>query len=197
MLDIDPQAAANPPAAAAALRCLPAALPIATDSVDVVVMPHVLEFEADPHQVLREVERVLIGEGHVIIFGLNPWSWWGLWRMLLAWRGEPPWSGRFFTSARVKDWMRLLGFEIVQARYLYHRPPLQQPRLHRWLAVLDKIGNYCWPWFGAAWCLVGKKRVVSLIPLRSRWKLRRQLIAAGVAEPSVRGIEQLRVRTLK
>jgi SAM-dependent methyltransferase len=185
-LDIDNGPAPEPSSESAVLRCSPAALPIASDSVDVVIMPHVLEFEADPHQVLREVERVLIGDGHVLIFGFNPFSWWGLWRMLLAWRGEPPWCGRYFTSGRMKDWIRLLGFDVVHARYLYHRPPLRNTRVQRTLSVLDKLGAYCWPWFGAVYCLVGKKRVVSMIPLRSRWQLRRQLIASGVAEPSTR-----------
>ena len=52
-------------------------LPFATQSLDLVVMPHVLEFSAEPHQVLREVERVLIPEGQVIICGFNPISMWG------------------------------------------------------------------------------------------------------------------------
>ena len=38
-------------------------LPFATQSIDLMLLPHVLEFAEDPHQVLREVERVLIPEG--------------------------------------------------------------------------------------------------------------------------------------
>jgi SAM-dependent methyltransferase len=53
-------------------------LPFATHSIDLVVMPHILEFAPDPHQVLREVERVLVPEGHVVITGFNPASMWGL-----------------------------------------------------------------------------------------------------------------------
>src|SRR6476661_8416921 len=54
-----------------------AELPFASQSLDLVVLPHVLEFAAEPHQVLREVERVLIPEGQVIICGFNPASLWG------------------------------------------------------------------------------------------------------------------------
>ncbi len=51
------------------------------DSIDLVFLPHTLEFSADPHQVLRETERVLIPEGRVIILGFNPLSSLGLWRL--------------------------------------------------------------------------------------------------------------------
>jgi ubiquinone/menaquinone biosynthesis C-methylase UbiE len=40
-------------------------LPLAANSIDLVVMPHTLEFAPDPHQMLREVERVLVPEGQV------------------------------------------------------------------------------------------------------------------------------------
>ena len=50
------------------------ALPFASQSIDLVVLPHALEFSDDPHQILREVERVLIPEGQVIICGFNPAS---------------------------------------------------------------------------------------------------------------------------
>ena len=53
-------------------------LPFDSQSLDLVVLPHVLEFAAEPHQVLREVERVLIPEGRVIVCGFNPASLWGV-----------------------------------------------------------------------------------------------------------------------
>ena len=55
-----------------------AELPFATQSLDLVVLPHVLEFANEPHQILREVERVLIPEGQVIVCGFNPISMWGV-----------------------------------------------------------------------------------------------------------------------
>ncbi len=173
-------------AAAAALRCAASALPIAPDSVDVAVLPHVLEFEADPHQVLREVERILIPEGHVVILGFNPWSLWGLWRLAHAWRAEPPWAGRFYSLARVKDWLRVLGFDIESGYSVCFRPPFGGERLQRRLAFMERLGAYCWPGLGAAWCVVGRKRLMPMTPTRARWKMRRSLIAAGLAEPSTR-----------
>ena len=56
----------------------PELLPFDSQSVDLLVLPHGLEASAHPHQVLREVERVLVPEGRVVISGFNPWSLWGL-----------------------------------------------------------------------------------------------------------------------
>lgn len=170
----------------AQLRCLAAFLPFEADSVDVMILPHVLEFNRDPHQVLREVERSLIPEGHVVILGLNPWSLWGLWRMFLAWRADPPWCGRYLTVSRLRDWLHLLGFDVETTRRVYYRPPLRSVRANQKLAFLEKLGAYLWPVFGAAYIVVGKKRLIPLTPIRMHWDARRRLIASGLAEPSTR-----------
>lgn len=162
------------------------ALPIASESVDVVVLPHVLEFDDNPHQVLRECERILIGEGHIVITVFNPWSLWGLWRLLLAWREQPPWQGRYYRVNRVKDWLTLLDFEIIKSEYFFYRPPLQNNRIMSKLRFMEQLGRYCWPVFGGIVMLVAKKRVIPLTPIKMQWQTRRQLIASGVAEPSAR-----------
>ncbi len=169
-----------------ALQCEPGALPIAADSIDVVVLPHTLEFDSDPHQILREVERVLIGEGHVVIMAMNPWSLWGLWRLLLAWKSEPPWCGKFLSATRLKDWLKLLGFDIVSTFFVFYRPPFRHAGLLTRLAFLEKLGAYCWRYLGGAYILVGKKRLLTLTPVKTQWRARRSMIAAGMAEPSTR-----------
>lgn len=165
-------------------------LPLQSNSVDVIVLPHVLEYEVDPHNVLREIERVLIGEGHVIITAFNPWSLWGLRHLLLAWREVPPWSGHFYRSARVKDWLALLGFDIVKYDTLYHRPPMRSSRILRHLSFLEKLGKHLFPWMGGAFVIVAKKRLLPLTPMKMQWHMRRSLIASGVTEPSARVMEQ-------
>ena len=157
-----------------------------SESMDVVVMPHTLEFETTPHQVLREANRVLIGEGHLIITGFNPWSLWGLWRLFLAWRDIPPWSGKFIPLSRIKDWLSLLDFEVVETDHFYFRPPLKNTRMMNSLLFLEKMGKYLWPILGGVYIVVAKKRVVPLTPIKLEWHKRRRLIASGLTEPSTR-----------
>ncbi|MCC6716150.1 MAG: methyltransferase domain-containing protein, partial [Gammaproteobacteria bacterium] len=164
--------------------CAASALPIAADSVDVVLLPFVLEFEQEPHDVLREVERVLIGEGHVVIIGFNPLGCWGLWRLLLWWRDNVPWSGRFLRIGRLKDWLKLLGFEVTHTSRAFFRPPLNSARLLRNLGLLELLGRKLLPMFGGCYVIVARKRLQRLIPIRTQWRARRRLIAAGVVEPT-------------
>lgn len=159
---------------------------IESDSMDVVLLPHVLEFEASPHQLLRETERILIGEGHVVIIAFNPWSLWGLWRMFLAWREEPPWNGQFISLPRLKDWLTLLDFEMVKSECFYFRPPFKNPGLMKRLQFFEKLGRFGWSFFGGVYMVVAKKRVVPLTPIKMRWHQRRRMIASGVVEPSAR-----------
>ena len=171
------------------LFCASHSIPIASDSMDVVVLPHSLEFESNPHQVLRETERVLIGEGHVLILGFNPRSLWGLRRFFLAWREKPPWNGHYLALTRLKDWLQLLGFEIVMTERFYFRPPISNSKISEKLKFMEQLGRYCWPYLGGIYMLLAKKRVIPLTPIKMRWKTRRHMIASGVAEPSARIME--------
>ncbi|MEK6749243.1 MAG: methyltransferase domain-containing protein [Pseudomonadota bacterium] len=160
----------------------PDALPIATDSVDVVILPHTLEIEPRPHQVLREVERVLIPEGHVVIIGFNPWSIWGLWRWRPSLRGHMPWLGHFFSLARIKDWLSLLDFEVTRTEIFFYRPPLQNESLLRRLRFIEYIGQRFFSFRGGIYIVVARKRVVTLTPLRRKnMTARRVLAPAGYA----------------
>ena len=104
-------------------------LPIATDSIDVVMLPHVLEYSKDAHKLLRELERVLISEGYAVIIGINPYSLWGLWHMFFCWWNKMPWGGHLFSVPRMKDWLSLLDFEIEKVKYFFFSPPLSNIRL--------------------------------------------------------------------
>lgn len=170
----------------ASFKCSHDNLPVASDCVDVVVLPHVLEYSRNPHKLLREIERILIGDGHLVIVGFNPWSLCGIWRLLLAWRGEPPWNGHFFSYARIKDWFSLLDFEVVRVVRFFYRPPLANMRLMQRLNFLEKLGNYCWSLFGGVYIIVVRKRVVPLTSIKVTWHKRRNMIEGGIAEPTAR-----------
>jgi SAM-dependent methyltransferase len=158
-------------------------LAIASDSVDAVLLPHTLEYEPDPHEILREVARILSGEGHLIVLGFRPLSSWGL-RHLFARDGFPAGTERLLAERRLRDWMKLLGFEIVDARrYLFTFPwgsstPTSQ-------SFLERTGERLWPMFGSGFMIKARKRVYALTPIRPRWKRRAQVVG-GLVEPTTR-----------
>ena len=160
-------------------------LPIASDSIDAVVLTHTLELESDPHQVLREVDRILIPEGHALIIGFNPWSLWGLWRLFLKRGARVPWCLRFVSPTRVKDWLALLGFDITYEAPIFFRPPLRYERLQKRLQFMERVGRRFWPFFGGGYVILARKRVATLTPIRMRGKGRRTLMP-GLVEPTTR-----------
>ena len=159
------------------------ALAIASDSVDAVLLPHTLEYAADPHEMLREVERILPGDGQLIILGFRPFSSWGL-RNLLARSGFPPGTERFIAEHRLRDWLKLLGFEVTDARrYLFTWPwGSAAPRRQRFL---EYTGNALWPLFAGAYMLRARKRVYTLTPVQPRWRTRARVVG-GLIEPTTR-----------
>ncbi len=161
-------------------------LPIAADSVDVMVLPHVLEYSKDPHRLLREVDRVLIDDGHVVVIGINRFSLWGLWHLCCCWWNRMPWSGKLIAIHRMKDWLSLLDFEIKQTKFCFYSPPLKNSRWLKKCLPIERLGRLCWPIFGGIYVMVGKKRTVPLNPIKMQWKTKPQLVGTSVVEPSVR-----------
>jgi SAM-dependent methyltransferase len=162
-------------------------LPFATHSIDLVVMPHILEFTEDPHQVLREVERVLVPEGHVVITGFNPVSLWGA-RQSLARVGASPYlprEGRFLSLPRVKDWLKLLSFDVERGRFGCYVPSV---RSDRWIArwrFMEKAGDRWWPFLGAIYMLTAVKRVRGMRLVGAIWKRKEEVRRLAPATTTV------------
>ncbi len=151
----------------AALHCEFDALPFPNQSLDLVVLPHTLELAGDPHQTLREVERVLVPEGRIVILGFNPASLWGLrqrmgrMRQRLGSRSPLflPRTGEFIGYWRLRDWLRLLSFEVEGGRFGCYRPGVRTDRWLQRFAWIEATGERWWPVFGAVYFLVAVKRV--------------------------------------
>src|SRR3989338_6088620 len=126
-----------------AVRLCCSELPFASASMDLVLIPHVLEFAEHPHQILREVERVLMPEGSLIISGFNPRSLWGIRRALGCKQGYP-WSGHFISLPRLKDWLALLGFEVAGGRFGVYAPPFRQAKWLERHAFMEAAGDRWW-----------------------------------------------------
>ncbi len=173
---------------------VPEALPLQGDSIDLVLLMHSLDFAREPHQILREVDRVLIPEGHVVVVGFNPMSLYGLWKGFLMWQRRVPWCGRFYSGARIRDWMSLLGLETLEVQHVGFRPPIQRPGLSQRLQVLERAGALATPYLGAIRILLARKRVATLTPIRPRWRPRRSILAGNLTEPTPRQAQARRGR---
>ncbi|MDJ0808132.1 MAG: methyltransferase domain-containing protein [Gammaproteobacteria bacterium] len=165
----------------------PMHLPLATDSVDGVLLHHSLDFSLDPHQLLREVERILIPEGKLLIVGFNPWSLWGGRRLLYLRGRQPPWSGHFFSLKRVSDWLALLGFDLMGIDHMNFRPPLQSQGLMQKLQFMERLGEAAWPLLGGVYVLEAVKRTLTMTPIKPRWRIRKKVLPAAV-EPTTRNM---------
>ena len=171
----------------AALITHSAALPFGAQCLDLVVMPHTLELSDDPHAALREAERVLLPEGRVVISGFNPVSLWGLRQRRSRWlrrwglgQNFLPDPGEFIGYWRLRDWLRLLDFEVESARFGIYRPAFHHVRWLERFAWMDRAGARWWPIFGAVYFVVAVKRVRGMRLIGPAWRerARRPAVAA-------------------
>lgn len=145
-------------------------LPFATNSLDLVVLPHILEFDANPHQILREVDRVLVPEGSTVVTGFNPFSLWGLRRLLAGRRGAAPWQGHYLSVSRLRDWFALLGHETRGGAFGCYAPPVTQEKwLQRW-HFMEPAGDRWWPIAGGVYVLQAIKRQHGMRLVTPKWK---------------------------
>jgi SAM-dependent methyltransferase len=179
----DPEASCRRPALVADF----AALPFEANSLDLIVLPHSLELNSDPHATLREVERVLVPEGKVVICCLNPASLWGLrqrrahlYRRLGFGELFLPDAGEFIGYWRLRDWLRLLSFEVESGHFGCYRPAMKS---EKWLARyewVDRAGEHWWPIFGAVYFLVAVKRVRGIKLIGPAWRPAKSIATAPV-----------------
>jgi len=187
----DALATLMPMDAGCALHCDFDALPFPNQSLDLVLLPHTLELARDPHDTLREVERVLVPEGRVVIVGFNPASLWGLRQQAGHWRqrfgGQRPLylpsSGEFIGYRRARDWLRLLGFEVERGHFGCWRPPFGSDAGLARFGWIEAAGARGWPVLGAVFMVEAVKRVrgMRLVGLARRQKVAKRAAQAVVA----------------
>lgn len=164
------------------------ALPLDFESIDLILMNHVLECSHDPHQVLREVDRVLVADGHCIIVGFNPLSFWQSRRSFCDTGGlvdEP----RLYGVSRVRDWLSLLGWKINNISYLSFRAKFMRGRLFSKLEKLEKWGSLYWPILGNLYILHAQKQVTAGILRKPEWDTARVLPPKIAINPTPRSTQ--------
>jgi len=158
----------------AALAADPLQLPLASQSVDLVTLPHVLEFHPNPHEVLREVERVLMPEGHIVISGFNTAS---LWRARQAFtfgkEKATPWDAKFIGLLRLREWLRLLGFELNGGMFGCYAPPFRNRVWLERFAFMERAGARWWPITGGIYVVRAVKRVQAMRMVTPAWRKER------------------------
>ncbi|MCH8117077.1 MAG: methyltransferase domain-containing protein [Proteobacteria bacterium] len=158
-------------------------LPIASDSIDTVLLPHTLDYSDRPHAILREVQRVLRSDGHLVVLGLRPGGLWGL-RRLIPGAGLPPGADHLISDRRLRDWLELLDMHIHGVTRYFFRWPLPGDRgggSRQW----EQRGQRWWPELSACYMLTAQKRFSTLTPVRPVWRTQAKVVT-GVASPSTR-----------
>lgn len=143
-------------------------LPIANDSVDLVIAVHCLSYSKHPHALLREIDRIMIPEAKLIIIEFNPLSLWGLRHNLQAWLEKMPWTGHFFSQRRLYDWLTILGFKKMQLIKSHYNLPIQaNTTLGHWVSKATKR----WlPFMSAVNILIYEKTITPMNPIKSIWQ---------------------------
>ena len=157
-------------------------LPLATDSMDVVVVHHALDFTDDSHRLLREVTRVLRPGGQMLIIGFNPYSLWGFWKLFKR-KINIPWRGRFISKGRLSDWLQLLSLQIDSVDYGLHFLPLKYFCLLQLAPRMERFGSSINSPLGGAYFILCVKQVLPITPILPRWRpIRTRVSVMPVAE---------------
>ena len=150
-------------------------LPIASETMKSVLFFHTLDFCHQPHQALREADRVLMKDGQLIVVGFNPLSAFGARHFLTGWRQNEPWNGHFYSRMRVTDWLSVLDYRVLHSESLFIRPPINSERLLWRLRKLEKLQ----PWLravGGLYVLQARKQTIPMTVARRTWRR-----SAGIA----------------
>jgi SAM-dependent methyltransferase len=160
-----------------------AELPFASQSLDLVVLPHVLEFATEPHQILREVERVLIPEGQIIVCGFNPASLWGARQGAGRLTGAHflPQDGEFISVPRIKDWLQLLNMGVNRGHFGCYAPPCATEKWLGRFSFMENAGDRWWPYLGAVYIVQAIKRIKGMRLIGPVWSHKTAKVARGVA----------------
>jgi SAM-dependent methyltransferase len=159
-------------------------LPIIPSSIDLVILPHLLEFLDNPHQLLIEACRVVKPEGLIMILGFNPLSLWGLKKWWVK-NKNMPWQGNFLHPNTIKHWLTLADFELVKQDMLLFRPPIRHPAFYEKLKWLEWIGKKLYSPFGGVYVLTAQAKTIPLTPIKMHWKQKLSALQATIPRPTM------------
>lgn len=164
--------------------CNPEQSPFAGDAIDLLILPHTLELSQDPHAVLREVERMLVPEGYIIIVGLNPWTAWGAWQLARYRRAYP-----FYTLGRIRDWLSLLGFEYLGEPSCHiSMLEISIPARLEHSPLIKKLSCKTAKIIAGGYVVLAKKKVTTMMPVKPSWPFKPRVVSTGLTDPTTRQV---------
>lgn len=164
-----------------------AELAFAPNSIDLVVIDHLLEFVERPWQLLSQLYQCLAPHGHCVIMGFSPWSLWGAHRLIKRKVGAP-WDGRFWSASRVCYWLQEIGYGVQSMQRYAYQGPIAHSRHSHVCTALEIVGQCCWPGLGGAYCIVAKKSISAITPIKaSLWAKKQSLPGRCCPEPVMTG----------
>jgi len=160
-------------------------LPLADNSVDRLLIVHSLEATDRPATLLREVWRVLVPEGRLMVVVPNRRS---VWARIDA---TPFGYGRPYSRSQLERLLLDSFFTPVSWGTALHVPPVNRRFLLKWAPMCERIGRALWPAFGGVLVVEARKEVMAPIggkraavrSLRELVAIRREP-ARGGARPS-------------
>lgn len=152
----------------------PLSLPFESKSVDACLLAHTLAWSSDPHRILREVDRVLIDDGWMIISGFNLFSVLGVGKLIPGVHRKMPWNSRMFTTLRLLDWLSLLNYEVVQRSGFQVLP---------WSRQGGKVISTHLPALGCMHMIVARKRTFPLTRNPAKRSAARRALSPVSASP--------------
>ncbi len=158
-------------------------LPFLSSSVDLCLLPHMLDFSDNPHQLLRESKDILVSGGHLVILGFNPYSFWGV-RKFFS-KASAPWDSQNYSIYKVRDWLSLLDFHVSGGMMLYYSPPIRNHHLRNKFSFMENAGDRWWPMLGGVYLLIAQKQDVGMTVIDLGEKIRNRGFL-NVAEPVVK-----------
>lgn len=163
------------------------ALPVASDSAKAVLFFHTLDFCSEPHQALREADRVLTDDGHLLIVGFNPASAFGLRHLATGWRHKTPWNGQFWSRGRVAEWLSVLDYRVLGSTPMFVRPPIDSVRLLRRLERMEQWSPLVGA-LGGLYVIQARKQTVPMTLSRRQWLAPRPGARVGATAGSFAGV---------
>ena len=146
--------------------------PIATDCIDIALLHHVLEFSAEPHQLLRETDRTLTAGGHMLVVGFNPLSAWPLYQRYAQWGKGLAMGLSPIRQSRLTDWLSVLNYDVLHQQSYFYRPPINNQSILERFQGLERFGEHCRLPMGLFYVVIAKKRSYPINFIKQYWMRR-------------------------